>query len=79
MVIWLRRSSHLEKVWLVSTKREDAAATTRESYGIKESAVVTLPIGKDLRLRKHNPHRQSPCAGFLCIAAHPQYRHRLPL
>ena len=37
MVIWLRRSSHLEKVWLVSTKREDAATTTRESYGIKES------------------------------------------
>ena len=37
MVIWLRRSSHLEKVWLVATKRKDAATTTRESYGIKES------------------------------------------
>ena len=37
MVIWLRRSSHLEKVWLVATKREDVATTTRESYGIKES------------------------------------------
>jgi hypothetical protein len=37
MVFWLRRSSHLEKVWLVSTKRKDAAATTRESHGIKES------------------------------------------
>ena len=37
MVIWLRRSSHLEKVWLVATKRKDAATTPRESYGIKES------------------------------------------
>ena len=37
MVIWLRRSSHLEKVWLVATKREDAATATRENHGIKES------------------------------------------
>jgi len=37
MVIWLRRSSHLEKVWLVSSKREDASTATRENHGIKES------------------------------------------
>ena len=36
MVIWLRRSSHLEKVWLVASKREYVATTTRESHGIKE-------------------------------------------
>ena len=44
MVIWLRRSSHLEKVWLVATKREDAATTTRESYGIKESEMSYADI-----------------------------------
>ena len=37
MVIWLRRSSNLEKVWLVATKREDVATTARKSNGIKES------------------------------------------
>ena len=30
MVFWLRRSSYLEKVWMDSTFREDAATTTRE-------------------------------------------------
>ena len=40
MVIWLRRSSHLEKVWLVSSKREDVATTTRENHGIKEGKVT---------------------------------------
>jgi NTP pyrophosphatase (non-canonical NTP hydrolase) len=44
MVIWLRRSSHLEKVWMVSTKREDAATTTRKSYGIKESEMSYADI-----------------------------------
>ena len=44
MVIWLRRSSHLEKVWLVATKREDAATTTRESHGIKESEMSYADI-----------------------------------
>ena len=44
MVIWLRRSSHLEKVWLVATKREDAATTTRKSYGIKESEMSYADI-----------------------------------
>jgi len=44
MVIWLRRSSNLEKVWLVATKREDAATTTRESNGIKESKMSYADI-----------------------------------
>ena len=44
MVIWLRRSSHLEKAWLVSTKRKDAATTTRESHGIKESEMSYADI-----------------------------------
>jgi len=30
----------MEKAWLESTKREDAATTTRESYGIKESEMT---------------------------------------
>jgi len=30
MVFWLRRSSHLEKVWMDSTLGEDAATTARE-------------------------------------------------
>ncbi len=38
MVFWLRRSSYLEKVWMDSTFREDAATTTREiSRTFKES------------------------------------------
>jgi len=38
MVFWLRRSSHLEKTWMDSTLREDAATTTREvSRAVKES------------------------------------------
>ena len=44
MVIWLRRSSHLEKVWLVATKREDAATATRENHGIKESEMSYADI-----------------------------------
>jgi len=30
MVFWLRRSGNLEKVWMDSTFREDAATTARE-------------------------------------------------
>ena len=37
MVFWIRCSGNLEETWMESPKREDAATTTRESHGIKES------------------------------------------
>ena len=37
MVFWIRCSGNLEKTWMESPKREDAATTSRESHGIKES------------------------------------------
>ena len=37
MGVRIRCPGYLEKTWMDSTKRKDAATTTRESYGIKES------------------------------------------
>jgi hypothetical protein len=37
MVFWIRCPGCLEKTWMEPTKRKDAATTTRESNGIKES------------------------------------------
>jgi NTP pyrophosphatase (non-canonical NTP hydrolase) len=34
----------MEKTWMESTKREDAATTTRKSYGIKESEMSYADI-----------------------------------
>ena len=44
MVFWIRCPSNLEKTWMESTFREDAATTTRESHGIKESEMSYADI-----------------------------------
>jgi hypothetical protein len=50
----------MEEAWMESTKREDAATTTRESYGVKESEMKTDEDDEFDRIERENKIKGQP-------------------
>jgi hypothetical protein len=50
----------MEEAWMESTKRKDAAATTREGHGIKESEMKTDEDDEFDRIERENKIKGQP-------------------